>query len=411
MPIKKSRPEPTGVRGIYKDGPKRFLVRVRWTDPRTGRRRKKERVASTLAKAVALKAELAGTDPTPRSTRQRFADYVEQWLREHPEIEGSSLVYYVNNLGHATATFGQYYLDAIQPGDIRKWMASMKKRGYRPRPTKKNPEPKKKSYSNATINGWLRVLRHVLDDAVDAGVFARNPARGVKALKEGRTRGLRGTALSLKEFRRFIESVEKLTADKEMSADVGRMLITAAWTGMRKGELFALRWDDVVEGEIRVERSVYKRKEKATKTGDPRRVTIVEPLEQVLNAQRRWLLVTQHPGLESGLVFPASPRHARAGASRCKVDEVSWYRSPSVLDAPLKKVVDAAEVPAVSAHSFRRTFENLQREAGVDLLVRRAVAGWRTESAHAIYATVARSERDAAAKAVVELVTAGAAGC
>jgi hypothetical protein len=58
----------------------------------------------------------------------------------------------------------------------------------------------------------------------------------------------------------------------------------------------------------------------------------------------------------------------------------------------------------VHAHSFRRTVEDLQREAGGDLLVRRETAGWRRESAQAIYATVARAERDAAAKAVVDLV-------
>jgi hypothetical protein len=36
--------------------------------------------------------------------------------------------------------------------------------------------------------------------------------------------------------------------------------------------------------------------------------------------------------------------------------------------------------------------------------VRRALSGWRTEKAQAIYATVDRQERDAASRAVLQLV-------
>ena len=74
------------------------------------------------------------------------------------------------------------------------------------------------------------------------------------------------------------------------------------------------------------------------------------------------------------------------------------------LDKPLRKVLKRAGITPVSPHSFRRTMENLARRAGVDDLVRRAQAGWRTESAQAIYATVDASERKAAGLAVVELV-------
>lgn len=49
-------------------------------------------------------------------------------------------------------------------------------------------------------------------------------------------------------------------------------------------------------------------------------------------------------------------------------------------------------------------WENLLRAAGVDQLVRRALAGWRSERAQEIYATVAKEERDAAGTAIVDLV-------
>lgn len=73
----------------------------------------------------------------------------------------------------------------------------------------------------------------------------------------------------------------------------------------------------------------------------------------------------------------------------------------------MAKVVEKAGITDISGHSLRRTWENLLRVAGVDQLVRRAMAGWRTERAQAIYATVAKEEREAAGEAMVNLVLAG----
>ena len=70
----------------------------------------------------------------------------------------------------------------------------------------------------------------------------------------------------------------------------------------------------------------------------------------------------------------------------------------------LRKIVERSGVTPISPHSFRRTWENVLRQAGIDLLVRRSLAGWRTEEAQAIYATVDPAERSAAGRRVVELV-------
>jgi integrase len=303
-----------------------------------------------------------------------------------PRMAPSSQEYYTNNIAHANVTLGQIYVDALEASDIRVWIAKAKR-------------------AAATRNGWLRVVRQILDDAVADGLLPSNPAKAVKSLPMGRTRGQRGRALSLKEFRAFLETVEKMSG-KKLSEDIARMLLALAWTGMRRGELFVLKWSDYVDGELRVERSVWRRHEKTTKTDDLRLVVVVEPLAEILAAQRRWLLSQQHAGLSFGLVFPASEVHARTGAARRGADEPSWFRAPEVLYKPLRKVWDEGKdkLPEFSAHALRRTFENLQRMAGVDELVRRAMAGWRSTDAQAINATVAREERDSAAAAVLGLV-------
>jgi hypothetical protein len=78
-----------------------------------------------------------------------------------------------------------------------------------------------------------------------------------------------------------------------------------------------------------------------------------------------------------------------------------------VLDGPLPLVCQAAKVPELSAHAFRRTWEGLMRQAHVDELVRRSIAGWRSNSAQAIYAVVGKDEREVAGSAVVELILGG----
>ena len=240
------------------------------------------------------------------------------------------------------------------------------------------------------------------------GVLSGNPARAVKGLKEGRTQGRRGRSLSADEFKKFVVTIERMAGEGAFSRYCAVAACRCFRTGMRKGELLAPRWTDLyVDGELRVERAVWQRQEKTTKTDDPRRIVVVEPLAEVLSEQRRWLFSTQHPGFSSGLIFPANLRQAKAGARRRGSDKLSWYRSTSIFHKPLAKVVAEAGITEISQHSLRRTWENLLREANVDVLVRRALAGWRTEKAQAIYATVDKKEREAAGEAVVRLVFGG----
>lgn len=347
-------------------------------------------MVTTLAEAVALQERLvAGDAPRERLTRQRFADYAEQWMKLHAgHLAPSTREKYANSLAHAITAFGGYFVDGISAGDVRSWLA------------RNNVE-----FAAPTLNDWLRILREALDDAVADGLLASNPARAVKALPEGRTSGKRGTALTLDEFRRLLAAIGSLAGRGELSGDVARLVTVIAWTGMRIGEALALKWDAVVDGEIHVKRSVWRGEEKGTKSGEPRRVAVVDPVRVALEEQRRWLMATQHPALATGIVFPADRGHAAAGAKRRRTGEVNWHRSPSVLASPLSTAAAAAGVPEVSPHSLRRTFENLARLAGVDQMVRRSLAGWRSEKAQAIYAGVGRDEREKAGAAMLKLVS------
>ncbi len=235
--------------------------------------------------------------------------------------------------------------------------------------------------------------------------MAANPAKAVPSLREGRTKGARGTVLTPDQLGLFLATGERLVAEEKLASVLFAMIAMLALCGMRFGEVAAAEWGDLRDGMLHIERSVWHRHVGTTKTDDPRVVPVPEMSLRLLQVQRQRLLAMQHPALSLGLMFPSDPKTATIGAKRRGTTELNWYRYPSSLNVPIRKIVDASDLPRVSPHSFRRTWENVLRRAGVDQMVRRAMAGWRSERAQAIYSEVdldeAKLEADRAARIVL----------
>ena len=385
-PIDTSKAKRTKHPGVKRLPDGRFLVTRSWIDPKTGRRLwRREIVSGTLADAVEARAKLRPEQKGGLKSRPRFGDFAETWLERHKQksrIQPSTLERYTVDVAQLGVDFGGWWVDAIDYEAVEEWQ------------TRVGAE-----YAPSTVNGWHRTMRLILDAARRAGVVTVNAAREVTTLPERRTGGRRGRSLEADQLARFLAAVPKA----KLPEDAARLVTCLALTGMRIGEVLALRWESVAGGELHVTDAVWRGQPKATKTDDPRRVTIVRPLAKALREQRAWLLREQHPGLGSGLVFPAAPQQAAAGAAR-RGGEVRWYRSQTSARKAILAVCKVAKVPEITPHSLRRTFEDVLREAGVDKLVRRAVAGWRSEKAQGIYATVSRRERDEAAAALVRVL-------
>ena len=151
-----------------------FVVVARWTNPKTGNRSNTEGTAPTLADAVALKEEMRGKAATPKPTPLRLVDFVERYVTTHAgRLAPSTSERYVGELAHWITKLGAFYFDAITVADVRAALMSMAR-----------------SAAPATVNGRLRLLRQVFDDAVADGVAGKNLARAVKSLPEGRAVGM-----------------------------------------------------------------------------------------------------------------------------------------------------------------------------------------------------------------------------
>jgi len=150
--------------------------------------------------------------------------------------------------------FGDRKLTEITSHDIERFM---EKRG--------------KDVSPSTVNRSYALLSHMLSKAVDWGYMEVNPCRRVKKLKEppGRIRWLSDT-----ECERLLEECAR-----SKSPLIYEIVFTALNTGMRKGELMNLTWDDV-DFEQRLIAV------KKTKTNEVRHIPMSEELFSMLKELR-----------------------------------------------------------------------------------------------------------------------------
>ena len=185
----------------------------------------------------------------------------------------------------------------------------------------------------------------------------RDPTGRVKRFKErGRDRWLRPD-----ELKRLIEATRN---EKDAHARAAIPLLLLA--GLRKGELFSARWEDVdlERGEIRLP---------STKSGGAQVRFLPSPAVGILQNLPRFK--------ESPFVFP-SPKNPKTHRKDIKPQ---WER-----------IRTAARLEDVTLHDLRRTAGSFMAQAGVPLLVIQQVLGHSHPGVTKLYARLAsQNEREA----------------
>jgi integrase len=94
----------------------------------------------------------------------------------------------------------------------------------------------KRQRSPASVNRELEVLSKILSLAMDNGIIDSNPARRVKKLRQDNMR---------KRYLRVEEEQRLMDALTGRRAHLKPVVILAIHTGMRRGELLSLRWQNI----------------------------------------------------------------------------------------------------------------------------------------------------------------------
>ncbi len=225
-------------------------------------------------------------------------------------------------------------------------------------------DAKASGLSARTVNRRLVILGGVFRRVDAKWGIGHNPASGqaVKRLRE------QWSGSAIRFYRpEEIHALVGATTDPTYEA----LFLTAALTGLRLGELRALRWRDVdlMSQRVHVERSFcgVSGKEKAPKSGKARSVPLALEVQQVLARLRD---VTGFDG-DGDLVFPAWD-----GA----------HLNYQELSVTYKAAQRRAKLAPIRFHDLRHTFGTMCAQAGMPLTTIQAFMGHASVTTTMIYA-------------------------
>lgn len=239
----------------------------------TGRRRRRTFYGKTkkeaAGKALASRADAArGHDIDAK--KMTVADYLKYWIETvaQPRIAASTWKTYEGVLRlHVVPYIGGLTLARLTPARLQNLYAELEREGCGSR-------------VREMVHG---IVHKALEDAVRRGTLSRNPASVVNRPRASRPKHI---ALNEEQVAGFLTAARN---DRHYT-----LYLTAVMTGLRQGELFALRWRDVdiKRGTISVSGSTTetvgnKPSLSGTKTDSSRRlVTLPKSLVEALKSHR-----------------------------------------------------------------------------------------------------------------------------
>ncbi|WP_232490811.1 site-specific integrase [Mycobacterium dioxanotrophicus] len=229
---------PEWVKVVETSAGKRYEVRVHASRPDGTRFQHKKRfkaVEEAVKWRSTLISEVAhGTHVAPAELTVQQA--VESWLQGQ-RIRPKTMSAYVTALRPIVDHLGDRRVQSITKDDIEQVVQALRDgksaMGTWNAPEKLKGKKTRAAWSPASINPMLAHTRSVFADLVDQGAVARNVAALVKPLPSERAKL---NTLDAEQIATLLKSTAGQTLD---------IAWRLALNGMRRGEILALRWDDV----------------------------------------------------------------------------------------------------------------------------------------------------------------------
>jgi len=251
--------------------------RVRWRQH--GRNR--ARTFSTRRDARDFDAEVrrqrrAGSLPTLDAGTETFGEYVTgTWAASHAAtLAAKTQLHYASLYDyHLRRYLGSIALREITPEVIGRWQADRLASGAGP----------------IAIRHAMDLLGSILEHAFVGGHVSANPARRVKKARSPRREEVQPLSPGTIEAMRTAVDARDAT-----------LISVLAYAGLRPGEALGLRWGDVREQTLLIQRAISLGEESDTKTRQHRTVRLLAPLAADFRA---WRMAVGRPD-DCELVFP-----------------------------------------------------------------------------------------------------------
>ncbi|UCF82993.1 MAG: site-specific integrase, partial [Desulfobacteraceae bacterium] len=289
--------------------------------------------AETVARAIRKKITGGDLGFLENKKMPSFGEYAEKWLKYIEAMRRKSTHNKYSQIldKHILPVFKDTALDRITRGDVRNFLINKIEEGL----------------SRSSICVYRDVFSGVFNYAVDEEVIDSNPVRGItKRLELNRKRE------AVEVFSR--EEIDLLLdTSKELTIEFSPIFLMSCRTGMRLGELLAIRWGDIDfnGGFIWVRRSYRRGRFTEPKNGKPRRVDMSDYLSIILKER---LTREKKRALKDGLG---------------EVQELIFHRNGNVVEQNylrrvFNRVLNKAGLRHVKFHSLRHSFASILLSEG-----------------------------------------------
>ncbi|MBQ4129230.1 MAG: site-specific integrase [Ruminococcus sp.] len=277
-----------------------------------------------------------------------FGEWLDFWYRHYCQmtIRLSTQASYENRIyKHIIPQIGSIKLNKLTQNDMQQFYARCKNGGRL-----QYTEQFGKGISDRMVRSIHAVCRQALEKAVSENLIRENPATGCN-LPPKKSREMQ--VLSREEMQRFM-----IQAKYEGFFE---MLLLELTTGMRRGELLALQWDDLNHdtGELRICRQVYHVKGSLQIT-EPKTKSSIRTI--ILSNVMLGVLAAYKKTVNSRWMFPSPV-----------IEDMP--RNPQSVYKTVKKILKRSECKNIRFHDLRHTFSTTSLANGMDVKTLSAMIG------------------------------------